>query len=182
MLDTAGEETVGVVARILAGDRGAEAELVGFLSPRVFSILCARTQDREASRDLLHDALIGILKVLRHGELREPAKLPAFVASVARNVAHSHLRNRVRARLSQPLPDDFPAPAATDAMMASERQARVQRALAQLDATDREILTRVLSGGQKLSAIAVSLGLSPEAVRQRKSRALRKVTEIVKGM
>jgi DNA-directed RNA polymerase specialized sigma24 family protein len=51
-----------------------------------------------------------------------------------------------------------------------------------LDAVDREILTRILADGQKLAAIARSLGMSQEAVRQRKSRALRKVAEIVRGL
>lgn len=180
MRDSDGEEPVGLAERILGGDRAAEAELVEFYGPRVFAILCARTQDREASRDLLHDALIGILKVLRQGELREAAKLPAFVASVARNIAHTHLRVRVRARLSQPIQGDLPAPENGDGMESAERQKRVQQALFQLDAPDREILMRVLAG-QKLAAIARSLGMSPEAVRQRKSRAVKKVAEIVKG-
>jgi RNA polymerase sigma factor (sigma-70 family) len=183
MQDGNGEGPPGLAEKILAGDRQAEAELVEFFGPRVFAILCARTQDREASRDLLHDALIGILKALRQGELREAGKLPAFVASVARNIAHTHLRGRVRARLSQPIEDDdLATPAHGDALEAAERQVLVQQALLQLDATDREILTRILAGGQKLTVIARYLGMSQEAVRQRKSRALKKVTEIVKGL
>jgi RNA polymerase sigma factor (sigma-70 family) len=180
MHDSHGEEPVGLVDRIHAGDRDAEAKLVEYFGPRVFAILCARTQDREASRDLLHDAIIGVLKVLRQGELRESGKLPAFVASVARNIAHSHLRGRVRARLSLPIEGDFPAPDLREAIQSAERQTRVQQALFQLDTTDREILTRVL-GGQKMAAIARALGMSPEAARQRKSRAVKKVSEIVRG-
>ena len=56
MQDGNGEGPPGLAEKILAGDRQAEAELVEFFGPRVFAILCARTQDREASRDLLHDA------------------------------------------------------------------------------------------------------------------------------
>ena len=183
MQDGNGEESPGLAERILAGDRAAEGELVEFFGPLIFAILCARTQDREASRDLLHDALIGILKALRQGELRETGKLSAFVASVARNISHTHLRWRTRARLSQPIEeDDLAVPCHDDAFAAAERQALVQQALLQLDATDREILTRILGEGQKLAAIARSLGMSQEAVRQRKSRALKKVTEIVKGL
>jgi RNA polymerase sigma-70 factor (ECF subfamily) len=183
MQDGNGGGPPGLAERILAGDRKAEAELVEFFGPRVFAILCARTRDREASRDLLHDALIGILKAVRQGELREAGKLPAFVASVARNIAHTHLRGRARARLSQPIQeDDLAAPGHGAAFEAAERQALVQQALLQLDATDRAILTRILSEGQKLADIARSLGMSQEAVRQRKSRALKKITEIVKGL
>jgi len=146
MQDGIGEEPTGLAERILAGDREAEAELVEFFGPRIFAVLCARTQDREASRDLLHDALLGILRTLRQGELREAGKLPAFVASVARNIAHTHLRARTRARLSQPIgEDDLAAPGHGDAVVAAERQALVQQALLQLDAIDREILTRILT-------------------------------------
>jgi len=183
MQDPTGEDPSGLAERILAGDRNAEAELVEYFGPRVFAILCARTQDREASRDLLHDALIGILKALRQGELREAGKLPAFVASVARNIAHTHLRQRARARLSQPVEDDdVSCPGHGDAFEAAERQTLVRRALLQLDATDREILTRILAAGEKLAVIAQIMGMSQEAVRQRKSRAVKKVTEIVKGL
>lgn len=183
MQDGNGEDPPELAQRIHAGDRQAEAELVAFFGPRVFAILCARTQDREASRDLLHDALIGILKALRQGELREAGKLPAFVASVARNIAHTHLRGRTRAKLLQPLEENDLAVAGHETAAATaERQALVQRALLQLDAVDREILTRILADGQKLAAIARSLGMSQEAVRQRKSRALRKVAEIVRGL
>jgi RNA polymerase sigma-70 factor (ECF subfamily) len=182
MQDGNGEAPPGLAERILAGDREAEAELVEHFGPRIFAILCARTQDREASRDLLHDALIGILKAVRRGELREAGKLPAFIASVARNIAHTHLRGRARARLSEPIDGDIISPGRGDPVDEAERQALVQRALLQLDGTDREILTRILTEGQKLTAIARSLGMSQEAVRQRKSRALRKVAEFVRGL
>lgn len=182
MRDANGEVPAGLAERIGTGDRAAEAELVDYFSPRVFAILCARTQDREASRDLLHDALIGILKALRQGELRDTEKLPAFVASVARNIAHTHLRGRARARLSDPIEDDIAAPSDGNAFEEAQRRDRVRRALLQLEATDREILTRILADGQKLAAIARSLGMSQEAVRQRKSRALKKMAEIVKGL
>ena len=186
MQESAGEGPADLAERIRAGDREAEAELVELFGPRVFAILCARTQDREASRDLLHDTLIGVLKVLRRGELRECGKLPAFVASVARNVAHSHLRGQARARLSQPLDHDIAAPDhhhdRDHGAEAAERHAQVQQALLQLDPADREILRRVVADGQKMAAIAQSLGMSPEAVRQRKSRALKKIMQIVKRL
>jgi RNA polymerase sigma factor (sigma-70 family) len=65
---------------------------------------------------------------------------------------------------------------------AAARQAQVQQGLLQLDPTDREILTRILADGQKLTAIARRLGMSPEAVRQRKSRALKKLAAFVKRL
>jgi len=177
-----GYEPADLVTRIPAGDRQAETDLVQFFAPRVFAILCARTRDREASRDLLHEALIAILNVLRRGELREPEKLNAFVASVARNVAYTHLRGRARERFHVALDDDLAGPHRGDAVEAAQRQSRVAQGLRQLNPRDRDILTRILDGGQPLTAIARALGMSPEAVRQRKSRAIKKMAEFVRAM
>jgi len=180
MQEGIGEEPPGLAQRILAGDRDAESKLVEFFGPRIFAILCARTQDREASRDLLHDALLGILKALRKGELHDQAKLPAFIASVARNIAHTHLRGRVRARLSQPVEEtDLAVPGHEGEFETAQRRSLLRQAMLQLDPVDREILTRIMADGEKLAAIAGALGMTQEAVRQRKSRALKKVAEIV---
>ena len=62
----------------------------------------------------------------------------------------------------------------------SQRSELVRRALLELDSTDREILMRTLVQGQKPGLIARTLGLDSVVVRQRKSRATRRVAEFVK--
>jgi len=96
MHDEGAEQVCGVAERISAGDLAAESELVHLFSQRIFALLCARTRDPEASRDLLQDVLIAVLMALRKGQLREPDKLPAFVLSIARNMAQAYLRDRSR--------------------------------------------------------------------------------------
>src|SRR5579862_4902891 len=96
MQDPSLERQIALAERTLAGDREAESELVRVFSPRVFALLCARTRDREASRDLLQDVFIALLSALRQGQLREADKLSAFVLGIARNIANSHLRARIR--------------------------------------------------------------------------------------
>jgi RNA polymerase sigma-70 factor (ECF subfamily) len=54
---------------------------------------------------------------------------------------------------------------------ASELQRRVERALAALPATSREILLLIAVGGLDHSEAADVCGITPEAVRQRLSRA-----------
>ena len=56
----------------------------------------------------------------------------------------------------------------------------VRQALEQLDVTDQNILMRTLVGGEKPGEIAQRLGLSSEVVRQRKSRAVKKVSEYIR--
>jgi RNA polymerase sigma-70 factor, ECF subfamily len=179
MLDDSGEHVAGLAERILAGDRAAEAELVHCFSQRVFALLCARTREPEASRDLLQDVLISALMALRRGQLREADKLAAFVLSIARNTAQSYLRDRSRESHEELIEEQIASPAESDLLETAEREAHVRRALDHLDRTDREILLRTLTKGEKPGAIAEALGLSSEVVRQRKSRAIRKVADFV---
>jgi len=58
----------------------------------------------------------------------------------------------------------------------------VRQALAELEPTDREILQMTLVQGLKPGVIAAALGLSSEVVRQRKSRATKKVAGFVKSL
>ena len=173
-----GVQSVDLAEKIAGGDPEAETELVRQFGPPVYALLCARTHDREACQDLLQDVFLGVLSALRRHELRAPEKLPAFVASVARHVAQTHLRELVRDRELRPETRNATAPEAEYAVERAERQHQVRRALSQLCALDRDILTRALQG-QKLTAIARALELTPDAVRQRKFRALKKLVEFV---
>jgi RNA polymerase sigma-70 factor (ECF subfamily) len=182
MRDPGFEQQLGLAERILAGDRDAESELVRFFGPRVFAILCSRTRDPEASRDLQQDVFIALLSALRQGQLREADKLGAFVLGIARNIANSHVRARIRDSYRESFDEQPFVQAHANAIEDAERAGLVRQALEQLDPTDREILQRTLSQGQKPGAIAHAMGLSSEAVRQRKSRAIRKVADYVKDL
>src|SRR6266481_1517706 len=118
--DLTGDQLVHLSERIVARDRDAEDELVQYFSPRIYVVLCARTRDREASRDLLQDVLIAVLRALRQGQLRESGKLAGFVLGIARNVAQSHLRDGRHSR-EEPLSQEPVGPALSDQLETSER-------------------------------------------------------------
>lgn len=178
MPDLTEECQVSLAERVVAGDRDAENELVHLFSPRIFAMLCARTRDREASRDLLHDVLITVLGAVRNGQLRDPAKLASFVHGIARHLAQNHLRSRDTRE--QPMTEEPAAESAGDILEASERRDLIRQALGELDATDQDILIRTLVNGEKPGFIARALGLKSEVVRQRKSRATKRVAEFVR--
>lgn len=179
MQDLSEEQQIGLAGRIRTGDTAAENEFVRLFSPRIFAMLCARTRDRESSRDLLHDVLIDVLRALRNGQLRDPSKLAAFVHGIARHAAQGHQRNRNSRE--QPIEVEPVARLAGDAIETSERRDLIRLALQELDSTDRDILIRTLVDDQKPGMIARALGLTSDVVRQRKSRATRKVAEFVKN-
>ena len=178
MLDLTSEQQIDLAERILAGDRDAESELVRYFSPRILAMLCARTRDREASRDLLHDVLITVIRALRKGQLRQLDRLAAFIQGTARNMAQSYARSSFTRE--QPLDDEPPAVQAQDTVEETQRGELVRRALLELHSTDREILMRTLVQGQKPGLIAQTLGMDSVVVRQRKSRATRRVAEFVR--
>jgi RNA polymerase sigma factor (sigma-70 family) len=63
----------------------------------------------------------------------------------------------------------------------AERRQQVRDALKRLARDDRRILLFTLVDGLKPGEIAPRLGLTDEVVRARKSRALKRVIEFVRG-
>ena len=115
----------------------------------------------------------------RQGQLREADRLPAFVHGVARNIVNNHLRGQHR-RGEAPLDDDLAArlPAA-DTREDADRRELVARGLAAIAPSDREVLQLTLVDGLHPREIAQRLSLSSDTVRQRKTRALRRLMAVV---
>ena len=171
-----------LVDRIRSGDGAAEDELVRFVSPRVFAMLVARTRDRETARDLLQDVLIAVLRSVRDGALRDADRLVPFVHGTARNLVNNYFRDKVREPKTEELSDVHASVVDNEAAEASERERLVHQALALVDETDRKIVLMTMVDGRKPGDIAERLGLSSEVVRQRKSRAIKKISEFVRGL
>jgi len=171
-----------LVDRIRSGDGTAEEELVRYFSPRVFAMLVARTRDRETARDLLQDVLIAVLRSVRDGALRDAERLVPFVHGTARNLVNNYFRDKVREPKTEELSDDCAQIVRHDQLEADERERMVRMALATVDETDRKIVLMTMVEGRKPGDIASQLGLSSEVVRQRKSRAIKKIAEFVRGL
>ena len=176
------EEQGSLAARIQSGDRSAEVDLVRWFGGRILALLIARTRDPDAAQDLFQEVMLAALSSLRTGQLREPEKLAAYLQGTARNVANGYIRGRMLRRFKDdPIPIDLAAATESDAAEGVEREEMVRRALGDLDQIDRDILTRTLVDGSKPGEIASLLGLSSEAVRQRKSRAVKKVADYIRN-
>ena len=172
----------GLTERILAGDSSAEDQLVLEFGSRIHAFALARVHNSDVAQDLVHDTLIAVLQALRTGQLNESEKLAAYVLGTARNIVNSYLR---RPKPSQLEMENLGAPetAWPDWQAAqAQRYSQVQRALKHLPETDQQILALTLSAGLKSGEIAVRLGLTSEVVRQRKSRAIKKIRDRIRSM
>jgi RNA polymerase sigma-70 factor (ECF subfamily) len=179
---TTPEGRSALAERVKNGDPSAEDELVRMFRARILVMLRARTQEPEAARDLCQDVLMAVLRALRQGQLRDTARLAAFVHGIARNMANNYIRTRRRQAAVAELSECVPAAVGDDPVAIVERRHLVRRALSAITQADRRILVMTLVEGLKPGEIADRLGLTDEVVRTRKSRALRRVIERVRDL
>lgn len=170
-----------LAARIRNGDRAAEAELATTFGERIMAMASARGQDPDAALDITQNVLIAVICAAREGRLRAEETLGAFVYGTARNLISNHFRTVARQR-EDPLEQDVALPSLEDKLIQAERVRMTREALTALGGKDRQILLLTLVEGMKPGEIARKMGLNPEVVRMRKSRALRKVVEKVQKM
>jgi RNA polymerase sigma-70 factor (ECF subfamily) len=167
-----------LVARVAAGDRNAESEIVEHFAPRVRAMAVVRTRDHELARDLAQETLLAVLQALRKGQVRDSDRIEGFVAGVARNVINNHKRRRLKHPESS-LDEDTPAIVVEDDREGPERRRLMARALSTLSAADRQVLLLTLVEGLKPGQIASKIGVSADVARTRKSRALKRILEVL---
>lgn len=174
-------ETVDLARRVARGDRAAEELLVRKYSGRILAMVIARTRDREAARELANDALMVTVQALRNGTIRDTGRLGAFIHGTAVNLINNRLRVNSRQPPMDALSDDLPGPDGAELIERDSDLTLLHRGIAGLDPRDRQVLTLTLVNGLGPGDIARRTGLTEEAVRQRKSRALKRLRELLTG-
>ena len=167
--------------RVEQGDADAEAELVRRFEHRIRLMASVRLHGSDAALDVTQDTLLAVLEAMRGGSLREPDKLPAFVLGTARNVINNHLRRASRTvEVGGDPPERAAAPEPNAAAVDAVRRDLVRECLKRLNLVDCRILLLTLVEGMTPREIAPVVGLTPEVVRTRKSRAVQAVREDIR--
>lgn len=141
-----------------------------------------RTRDRELARELTQDVLMAAIAGVRAGQLRDGEKLGAFVYGITRNCINNQLRRQRRQPVEQAIVDSDAVYDPVEAEQRRERAMLVRLAMRQVPEADRRVLRLTLVDGLKPGEIAARLGLSDEVVRARKSRALKRIADVVRRM
>lgn len=149
---------------IRSGDGPAEARLVARYGRGLRSILARHTRSADEAEDLFQDTFCLAAAKLRAGELREPSKLPAFLASLARHLATEHYRKAARRRTevdSEKAEAGSAAAGQLGELLRGEEAALVRRVLDELSTgRDREVLFRFYIGEEDRGEIAADLGMT----------------------
>ena len=163
-----------LVSRLQAGDAAAFDELHAELNARLFSFLLRLSRRRDVAEDLLEETW---LRLVTHAKrLRPDTRLAPWLFTVARNLYVSHQRSRRMedthaASLIGLWPSGSPRHSPFEEAAGNETERRIESALAALPATYREALLLVSVEGFRPAEAAEVCGISPEAMRQRLSRA-----------
>ncbi|MDX2176578.1 MAG: sigma-70 family RNA polymerase sigma factor [Candidatus Sumerlaeia bacterium] len=171
-------------ADVLAAARGDEAafeRLVAATQRLVCSIALAATRDHDASEDVAQEVYVAAWRNLP--KLRNAASFLPWLRQLARQRAAAFLRGagRLRARheaaaaLAGEAHD--PRPGIQAALDADREADALARALDELPDDAREVLILYYREGRSVAQVAELLELSEDAVKQRLSRARRKLRD-----
>ncbi|NUR55349.1 MAG: RNA polymerase sigma factor [Acidobacteria bacterium] len=165
---------MALVARLRAGDAAAFDDVIGRFHAPLFNFLARLSRRRDLAEDLLEETWLRL--VARAPALREDTRLGPWLFTVARNLYASYCRSRLVedshvASLIGLWPCGTPQPSPFESAAATESERRIEAALAALPVLAREALLLVGVQGLSITEASEACGISPEAMRQRISRA-----------
>jgi RNA polymerase sigma-70 factor (ECF subfamily) len=168
------DSELALVSRLRAGDAEAFDAVHDCFNTRLFNFLARLSRRREIAEDLLEETWLRL--VARAPHLQTDTRLGPWLFTVARNLYVSYRRSRLledshAVGLIGLWPSGSAPPSPFDLAAASETGGRIEAAMAALPVAYREALLLVLVEGMRPIDAAAVCGISPDAMRQRLSRA-----------
>lgn len=175
-----------LIALATGGDKQAYGLLVKRYQNLVCSLAYCECGDFSQSEDLAQETFVAAWKNL--AGLRDPVRFRAWLCGIARNLVASHVRKSKRTGAGTTLPLDAVAePSSTqaspeDSIISREEESLIWHSLENIPETYRTPLILFYRQDQSVNEVALSLDLTPEATRQRLSRARALLREKVAGL
>lgn len=172
------------MARIVAGDEAALAELYDRHAPFVFGVALKIVKNEVEAEDVVHDAFVAI--ATRADQFRpERGSVAAWLVTAVRNLALD--RSRRRARRAQITDDELshepvdPVPDPESIAWIERRRAAVLAALALVSDAQRRTLETAFFEGLSYPEIAEREGVPLGTVKSRAARALAALRAALEG-
>lgn len=172
-----------LVSASLNGSREAFGRIVAQYQSLICSLAYSATGSLTQSEDVAQETFVIAWQQLR--QLREPAKLRAWLCSIARSVISRATRRQLRQpahgaeTLDTAQETSSADPIPSDRAIHREEEAILWRSLEQIPKLYREPLILFYREQQSVAAVAAQLELSEDAVKQRLSRGRKLLTEEV---
>jgi RNA polymerase sigma-70 factor (ECF subfamily) len=171
--------------RIREGDVSAESELIRQFEPGLRVLLRRRTGgDHGLLQDLVQETLLVVIQRLRGEGIDEPAKLAAFAAQTARNLAIASLRKAERQKTdvdSEATERNADPTRSVESLVEDVEAAMAVRTLLRElpQARDRLMLKRFYLEDHDKEVICQEMQLTEAAFNQALSRARRRFRQIL---
>ncbi len=154
---------------VCGDDRRAFAELVGRHSSAVAAVAYSACGDLTLSEDIAQETFWAAWR--ERATLLDPTRLRAWLCGIARNMANNAMRRtRPSESLDRQSEQSGGKPEPSDEAASREEQSLVWQALEEIPETYREPLILFHREHQSVAEVALTLELSPDAVKQRLSR------------
>lgn len=167
-------------------EEGADAitvELHDRFWKRLVLFASRRVSDSSSAEDIAQETLRRVFEALRDHRVENLDALPGFVFQTARNICMHHGRSARRERTAM---QRFSSGAATMTegsavgdLVASERAQALDRAIAELQDADRNLLRLLFVDGLDTQTVALRLQIDAGTLRVRKHRLLKRLSDIV---
>ncbi len=164
--------SITVAEGIQLGSPALEHEFAEHFLPRLKSFFRARQALPDSIEELTQETIVAALLALRAGRLRELGSLEAFVLSIARHQLAEAFRQHAKLPANASPNDQIALHS-----LAPELILTVRNEFYGLDLPNQRLLWLILVEGLRPAEVAPLLGLTEDAVRQRKSRLLRALAE-----
>jgi RNA polymerase sigma-70 factor (ECF subfamily) len=172
-----------LVRRLRANSAAAFDEVYDAYHARLYGFLRRLAKSADVAEDLLEETWLRFVSAC--GGLDPDTRLAPWLFTVARNLYVSYCRTRGREQSYAPdllslWPDEL-SPSPLDATISAELEGSLEAALAAMPAKYREALLLVGVEDMRPADAAVVCGVSPEAFRQRLSRARSLISQRLKA-
>ena len=156
--------------------------LLPVIASGVETVAARRLGNRDDARDASQETMARLVELVRAGRIATAAELAPVAHGIARHVISDMLRARAQ---NEGVPVDEIAaagPDALDALVGAEERAALVAGLRRLAPRDRDLLRRCYVDGLGIEEIARALGERADRLRKRKSRALQRLTSLVRRL
>lgn len=170
-----------VIAKVLAGDQQAYAELVGRYQHYVFTLALKYCQSREDAEEVAQDIFVKVYRSL--ADFKGTSKFSTWLYTITYNTSVTFLRKKRMATSSIDDEKTFmqlenqESSFSANQVEQKTRVNRVNEAIGQLSAEDSQIITLFYKAEQSLEEIGKIMGMEPNTVKVRLHRARHKLKE-----